>query len=129
MPILKMRFVTRRFVQEHRNWVFVFGDNMDESGYGGQAKSMRGEPNAIGIPTKWRPATDEAAYFCDADLPRIKQKLDFALSRVAAAVASGEIVVLPEDGVGTGRAQLQTRAPSIFRYIQAKLNFAEPDSQ
>jgi len=70
MPFGKIRrekYITRAMVRAKPRTMFVFGDNMARSGFGGRAKEMRGEPNAVGIPTKWRPAKDEAAYFKDAD--------------------------------------------------------------
>ena len=54
-----------------RQWgttVFVFGDNMERCGFGGQAAAMRGEPNAVGVPTKWAPGSAPADFFCDDDL-------------------------------------------------------------
>ena len=46
---------------------YVFGDNMERRGLGGQAGVMRGEPNAIGVPTKWSPSNRPDAYFTDED--------------------------------------------------------------
>ena len=66
--IIRLASITRALVRSKPGTIFVFGDNMEGRGYGGQAAAMRGEPNAIGVPTKWRPQRDERAYFRDEDL-------------------------------------------------------------
>jgi hypothetical protein len=123
MPLIKMRYITRQFVRAHPDWVFLFGDNMERRGLGGQAREMRGEPNVIGIPTKWSPSNDDSAFFCDADLPNIQERLDQDLRRVDYAVGLGKTVILPADGIGTGRAQLEVRAPAIYDYITKRLKY------
>lgn len=102
--------------------LFAFGDNMSRTGRGGQAAEMRGEANAVGIPTKWRPARDPGAYFrdADADHPDVRAALRAAFDRLEAALAAGGDVVWPEAGIGTGLAELETRAPRLHRYIAAR---------
>ena len=52
MPVIFMSSITREFVRNHPDFIFVFGDNLAKKGLGGQAREMRGEPNAVGIATK-----------------------------------------------------------------------------
>tara|TARA_Y100000034_G_scaffold87336_1_gene104761 strand:- start:4060 stop:4287 length:228 start_codon:yes stop_codon:yes gene_type:complete len=47
------------------NRTYLFGDNFIRKGYGGQAKEMRGEPNAYGIVTKRFPSMDKKAFLTD----------------------------------------------------------------
>jgi len=68
--LLRWKWITREELQRHPELIFVFGDNMLRKGFGGQAKEMRGEPNAVGVPVKWRPSRDAGAYFTDRDLRR-----------------------------------------------------------
>ena len=56
--LLRWKWITREELQRHPELIFVFGDNMLRKGFGGQAKEMRGEPNAVGVPVKWRPSRD-----------------------------------------------------------------------
>ena len=51
----RIRFITREYVRANPDKIFLFGDNLEQRGLGGQAAAMRGEPNAVGIPTKKRP--------------------------------------------------------------------------
>ena len=98
--------------------IFLFGDNLLGMDFGGQALEMRGEPNAVGIPTKKAPGTDESDYFSDADFDLAKRAIDKAFNSIPA----GASIIIPIDGLGTGRAQLPRRAPKIFAYIEQKLS-------
>lgn len=123
MPILRMKRIPREMLQANPEWLFVFGDNVLRTGFGGQAAAMRGEPNAIGIPTKWKPTMDEDAFFTDdsacfaAVIPDLRRALD--------AVLDGRTVVFPEAGIGTGLAQLPVRAPMLHAFITGAVSIVE----
>jgi hypothetical protein len=123
--ITTMKHIFRADVRQRRDTaIFVFGDNMVRWGNGGQAYAMRGEPNAIGIPTKWNPKRTPDAFFRDEDWvnsPAIKLAIDDAFARIEVALKDGLDVVVPEDGIGTGLAELTVRAPVIFKYIHDRL--------
>jgi hypothetical protein len=122
--IMHGTYITRALVRAESRTLFVFGDNMARTGFGGQAKEMRGEPNALGIPTKWRPAKDNTAYFRDADFfmgGHVHREIHHAFTLIVAQLMSGGDVVLPEGGIGTGLADLSHRAPVIHLYIQDTL--------
>jgi hypothetical protein len=73
MPqITRHPHITRQRVRENLDTIFIFGDNLQEKGFGGQAREMRGEPNAIGIPTKNAPDLRESSFFSDQDFDRVK---------------------------------------------------------
>ena len=120
--IVTMNWITRSFVRTHRDRIFLFGDNLTQRGFGGQAAAMRGEPNTVGIPTKKLPSNCEAAFFTDEDFEQNKEAIDPAFERLYRMSSPAEqIVVVPADGLGTGRAQLGTRAPQTFAYLQKRL--------
>jgi hypothetical protein len=118
------KFITKDMVRLNPQKFFVFGDNMARSGFGGQAAAMRGQPNSIGVPTKWLPARTDKAYFSDldADNQYVRSAIVGALNQIEACLQDGHDVVIPEDGLGTGLAELPTRAPRIHRYIQARIS-------
>ena len=118
MPIEVRAWITREDLRDEPDTLFVFGDNMLREGKGGQAREMRGEPNAVGIPTQHAPGSSEDAYFTDADLEDVKGAIDEAFRRLNAHLAAGGHIVWPEKGVGTGLAQLPQRAPAIHAYIE-----------
>lgn len=116
--IREVEHITRKMLRDSPDTLFVFGDNMNRIGFGGQAREMRGEPNAVGIPTKWYPAIHSKAFFTDADLLKVKAQIDEAFSRITSHLAAGGEVIWPKAGVGTGLADLKNRAPKIWAYIE-----------
>jgi len=115
------RWITREDLRTSPNTLYVFGDNMERRGLGGQAREMRGERNAVGIPTKWSPHRGESAFFRDSDLEAVRGHIDGAFAVLSAHLKKGEDVVFPSDGIGTGLAHLPRRAPKIYAHILAKL--------
>lgn len=120
--IESMRFITREMVRANRDKLFLFGDNLERRGYGGQAAAMRGEPNAIGIPTKKSPNYKEEAFFTDLEFEQNKAVIDAAFAEIAKAIPDSiRVIVIPSHGLGTGRAQLNSKAPRTFAYLQQKI--------
>lgn len=115
---------TRDEVAKQTDKVFLFGDNTDDRLNTHHIPSstqavIRGLPNAIGIDTKKDRGTEESSYFTDADFDTFKQQVDEAIQQ---AKDSGKTIVIPKDGIGTGKAELPTRAPKLFNYLQQELN-------
>lgn len=117
MPIEKREWITRAMVQAEPNTLFVFGDNLARSGMGGQAKEMRGEPNAVGIPTKRFPSMKDSSFLTDGDFAEVRGAMEEGWKRLAFHVMGGGLVVFPADGIGTGLAQLHERAPRIAAFL------------
>ena len=118
MPIREVSRYCRQDLQGEPDVLFVFGDNMDRRGFGGQAKECRGEPNAIGIPTKWSPSMDPSAFFSDSDFPYVRSEILSGFHILADHLRRGGAIVLPKDGLGTGLAKLPTCAPKIHFFIE-----------
>jgi hypothetical protein len=97
----------RREVANDIERVYLFGDNIKDkaSGYIPSTTQavIRGLPNAIGIPTKKNRGNDDDSYFWDTDE-------DYELfvagvdSAIKEAIATGKQIVIPNKGIGTGRA-------------------------
>lgn len=116
-----MKFIKRSDVKKNHDKFFVFGDNNMHLGIGGQAKEMRGEPNAIGVRTKKTPGIDPSAYYTDNEFDDNKQKIDLDLNYIEMLLSEENTVVFPKDGIGTGLAKLQEKAPKTFEYLQNRL--------
>lgn len=116
-------FWTRKDVENNPDKVFLFGDNFEdaETGYVPSSTQavIRGLPNAIGISTKNDRGTKESSYLTDADFNTFKQRVD---EQIQKAKESGKTIVIPEDGIGTGKAQLKERAPKLFEFLQQELD-------
>ena len=118
MPyITTKKWYTPELVRANRDVLFVFGDNAERVGHGGQAV-IRDEPNVIGVATK----LDPAHYFNDASQD------DFDTMRMDLAILTddlfnGETVVLPEGGLGTGLSDMPNQCPHLFELLEAHVQF------
>jgi hypothetical protein len=122
----KQKFISREDLQANPDTLYAFGDNERRRGYGGQAKAMRGEPNAVGVRTKRKPARNSPDdFWSDDTYEQNCRMIAEDLVRVHAHLSAGGDVVLPEDGLGTGLAELATRAPRTFAYLQEQLQRLE----
>jgi hypothetical protein len=121
MPVEFRKRITRSMLRAEPDALFVFGDCIAGWGLGGQAKEMRGEPNAVGIPTKWKPYMTPEAFFRDEDLPIVKERIVAPFDRLHQQLARFGKVVLPADGIGTGLARLDQHAPAIKRLIDLEI--------
>lgn len=123
MPIRYQRRIHRDDLRLHPSWYYLFGDNMQEEGYGGQAREMRGEPNAIGVPTKHAPSMAEHAFFTDGVncTAKVQARWGDIFARIESLLHAGAIVVIPTDGLGTGLSQLPQRAPRLYQCLANKI--------
>lgn len=125
MPIRKQKRYTRTEIQENRDIIYVYGDNFRMQGYGGQAHEARGEPNAFGIPTK----LTAGEYLNKENLERFGIPTDAVVNiiyakfqHLSALLQMGVDVVWPEDGIGTGLADLKRQCPPIYVAIEQASN-------
>lgn len=124
MPIRTERWITRDMLKASPQVLWCFGDNFVEWGMGGQASQMRGEHNAVGLPTKKYPALSPPSFLKDLDLATVKTKSRLARLYLARHLQSGGTVVWPLAGIGTGYARLEQHAPAIhmwYKELYAKL--------
>lgn len=118
--IYKQHWILRADLRANPNWVYVFGDNEARWGLGGQAKEMRGEPNAFGIPTLTAPEV-----FWSEEFTKHQNKV---LDDHFALLKQFPCIVWPADGIGTGIADLANRAPSTYAHLQKLIEgLAHPD--
>src|SRR5690606_6469963 len=103
-------------LDEEPDSLFVYGDNMQRWGKGGQAV-IRDCPNAIGIATKKAPKREEDAYFTDRDLDWFRKEITDKSSILRSHLAAGRDVYWPMDGIGTGLADLKSRSPLIWHEL------------
>ena len=116
MPIEFQQWITRQDLRDNTDKIYVFGDNVQRSGLGGQAKEMRGEPNAIGVVTKWAPSMAARAFFDDTAVCKMLVERDLLL--VQQVLDRGRTVVVPTDGIGTGLSRLPKYAPNLDAFIK-----------
>ena len=118
--ISKLHRYYRKDIRKQPYVWFVFGDNFERIGFGGQAKEARGESNSIGIPTKISPSR----FLDDSDetYEKFSKYLEDALYVMENDVLKyGYGLVFPSDGVGTGLADLENKAPKCWKLLDEKL--------
>jgi len=128
MTVLRQKYISRTDCQTHRDRLYVFGDNMVRSGYGGQAGAMRGEPNSFGIPTKWFPNNQKSSFFYDEQFDEgstVWLTLHGAFAHLTCVLDQGYDIVIPLDGLGTGLSRLPEYAPTIANYIEHQIQQLE----
>lgn len=110
--------------KEHRT-LFVYGDNTMRAGTGGQA-CIRGLFNSHGVATKVAPGMDPASFFDDRR-PECRDGIRRDMFRLVERISREEWhkVVISADGLGTGLAELPTRAPATYRFLQECLKELE----
>ena len=115
-----MDIFTEEIVKANPNKLFVFGDNILRYGKGGQAV-IRDLPNTLGIVTKRAPDTNDSAYFSDA-IDEMKE-LDWDIAKLSMLRSSKVFthIVFPSKGLGTGRAQMKSKSPMLYKMMKQKL--------
>ena len=122
MTLIYQKFIKRVDLQSNRSAIYVFGDNYDRVGLGGQAAEMRGEPNALGIVNKRRPDYNDGCFLTDKDYEKWLQVHEPIFKLM---MNFNGTIIWPADGIGTGLAELDKHAPKIFNQIQLFLSQLE----
>lgn len=98
--------------------LFIFGDNQQRIGMGGQAQ-IRECSNSIGIATK----KSVSEFMTDDEYLQNQISIDRDIMNVKKAVEDNgySSVVFPESGLGWGRADIQNRCPRTALYLSQRL--------
>ncbi len=119
------KIILRNELKANPTTLYLFGDNDIRKGLGGQAKEMRGEPNAIGVSTKKLPARGEEAYKSDNELQENKKIITDDINKAIAEWNTGKYSKLVIPQMGVGLAELPTRAPKTYKFLQEELKRLE----
>jgi hypothetical protein len=119
MSVRYLSWITRDMLRAAPNEAFVFGDNAARVGLGGQAKEMRGEPNAWGVATLYAPGNPY-----DASSRPLRIVVE-DLNRIGWLLGDGKVVNVPRDGLGTGLARLAEHRPDLLNLITAFFRAAD----
>jgi len=126
MVILKKDY-TLEWTKANPEYIVVFGDNLVGKGKrdgAGQAV-IRDAHNSFGIPTKIAPCLRPNCFFSDKESEIVK--VNSALDKLEELERDGFTIVLPHDGIGTGRAYLKTKSPIIYDIITSRLILLHPE--
>lgn len=116
--IVFRQLITRPNLRDNLGKVYVFGDNHQRRGFGGQAKEMGAELNAIRVITKWKANMDARSFFDDT--LACKMLVGRNLLRLGPQNRQGG--VMPSDGIGTGPSRPPQHARNFNPYIEQWVN-------
>ena len=116
--------ITPSYVRSQPDTLFVFGDNDQRRGTGGQAK-IRNEPNTIGFRTKKAPRTNASAYYTDSEYKENISKMKEDLEEISRRSADYDSVYFIP-GIGEGRAKLKEKAPKTYAWMKENLPQPNP---
>lgn len=125
MPVRYVKQLTDTLIRENRGGLILFGDNEARTGRGGQASVCRGKLGCHGVRTKQAPTNEAWGFWSDNYLHKNIRMIDSDLVQPAECLLVGRTVIIPSDGLGTGRARLREKAPLTFKYLQARLKGLE----
>ena len=118
MKVEKIKWFSVELCRNNPNKLYIYGDNTIGVGKGGQA-AIRDEPNAHGIPTKVYPSMSSDSFFSDDDY---ESNIEIIRKTIDAIPQNYEAIVFPEDGLGTGLAELPLRAPRTYEWLVNEIN-------
>lgn len=118
MPLKIVHRYTREQIMRNPKTLYVFGDNLERTGYGGQAGEARDCPNAIGIPTLVSPRIPASRE----SFRKLRGVCRIQFLKLKWHLMWGGTVVWPQDGVGTGIANLKFHCPELLDYIEGQLS-------
>ena len=115
------RIIKKQELKDNPDTLYLFGDNYQRYGKGGQAKEMRGEPNAIGIVTKFRPNMDYNAFMQNKFFDVNCKAISLDINKVIEAWQTGKYnkIVIPP--LGTGLADLPNKAPLTYQFLNSQI--------
>lgn len=114
----RVSLITEEMIQQSQNTLFIFGDNLEQRGLGGQAKIARPFVScgkAFGIPTKRKPTMSEDAFFRDRidEMASVQRALEYITTKKKQGIT---IIFFPH--IGEGLAKLPEKSPIIYDMIQ-----------
>jgi hypothetical protein len=121
-PIIIPHRITRKFIQAHPAWIFLYSDDLLATTYRGQSNAAAGEPNCFMVPVKIKCCdTYPQAYFQDNLFDLIyKETIDKYLRLIP--VDSRSIVPFPKIGEGSISGPMRSVAPKCWQYLKSKLD-------
>ena len=117
--IILPRIITRKFIQDHPDWIFVYGASNDGKGFFGQTYHCQGEPNAYSVSTMFRICNSASDKYFDDSM------YDFYVRCILDSVSRIPIdgrPILPLRRIGEGHSQLSYKAPKLFRRLMDELD-------
>lgn len=130
MLVFRQKMIYREDLKSNPTILYIFGDNLERQGFGGQAREMRGEPNAFGIATKRSISHNYPDdYFFDHQddvIPILtKEFVKLGKHLMNIDIYNYDAVIIPMDGIGTGLSRMPELAPKALKFIDKQFKLLE----
>lgn len=118
--------VSRKFsVEQCRvnfDTLFIYGDNLERVGMGGQA-IIREQKNSLGFVTKKAPGAGKDDYFTDEEFAENCKIIEEEIVKIKkyADEYDYKAIAFPFMGLGTGLSEMPLRCPQTFFYLCTRL--------
>lgn len=122
--------ITRAFVRQHRELIFVYGIDIQLSRIDGQPYEFVSEDNTYSVPTMERYCPSQKIFFSDGLFTHYANFIDDAIDKIAqqAFISKRPVIVCPKIGMGCSR--LNELAPRLYAHMTRRLNqIKHPDIQ
>lgn len=102
--------------------LFVFGDNLERTGMGGQA-IIREQSNSVGFATKKRPSRSGEEFFTDEEFEENCKIIEEEIVKINKYAEEKEYkaIAFPLAGLGVGLSNMQQKCPKTFCYMTTRL--------
>lgn len=115
-------------VNNQKNDVFIYGDNLKRYGKGGQA-IIRDLTNTIGLVTKKEPNNNAGSFFSDNEFDENLKLIFSDILKIKRKQILGNQLIFSSGGYGTGLSKLPDLAPKTFNVLnELLLNFFHFDN-
>lgn len=115
--ILVPRYISRKFIQSHPEWIFLYGSDEAERGAFGQMWEAYDEPNTIPIYTCVKMCRS-SGYYQDSMADRIRK---VNTNQIQKALQTGKPII-PFPKIGEGYSRMKEFAPRTFSWLRKEID-------
>lgn len=112
------RIITRRYIQAHPDWLFVYSADYFRKGALGQMWECHGEPNALPITVVIKLCPSSRIYMQDGN----DECWTYLSNDIAEIGVHLKPVVIPLRKIGEGISRMPEMAPKLFKQMTDYLN-------
>lgn len=117
-PLIVPHKISRSFIQQHPDWIFVYSFDVVGKSFFGQANAAHGEPNAYPVPVLYKYCASGRVCFedsrSDEQWPYVQKALD------SIPLDKGPIIPFRRMGLGCGR--MKEFAPKMYKKMWEELD-------
>src|SRR5215813_5311632 len=115
-PVITIPYrITREYIQAHREYTFLYGQDYQQKGALGQAWFCVGEPNTFPVFTLYRYCANPE-YFKDCDLH--KSYIGCSFWNIPSAK-----FIIPFPKIGEGCSRMREYAPNLLKLIKQRIEW------